>query len=77
MKLRVNWRPVLIVFVLIVGANGIIEALPRSKETAGDLLIDGGLIALVVAVSLGLAWMRMRRGRGLRAAAGEAVDRDG
>lgn len=63
MKSRINWRTVLIAFLLVVGVNGVIEALPKTKETTGDILIDAAILAGIVGFVILVARYRPRRTR--------------
>ena len=58
---RINWRYVLIVFLAVVGVNGIIEALPKTRETTRDLLIDGAILLAIIGISVVFARLHFRR----------------
>jgi hypothetical protein len=59
MKIKGSWRIVVIVLIVALGVSGIVEALPRASETAGDILIDLAVIAAVMGLSV-LAAKRFR-----------------
>ena len=59
-----TWRNAAIAFLAVLGVSGLAEALPYAHESAGDLLLDAGLILLVVAVSAVLVRIRASRRKG-------------
>jgi hypothetical protein len=61
MKSLLTSRNLIIAFLAILGVSGLIEALPRAHESTGDLLIDAGILALIIAVSVVFANIRAAR----------------
>ncbi len=55
MKMEGRWTVIVWAAIAIVGISGIIEALPRASESAGDLAIDAGILLLVAAASVLIA----------------------
>jgi hypothetical protein len=67
MRLTGNWLYVVVIVFLAIGVSGVIEALPHASESAGDLLIDAALLALIVAGSiLAARILKARRQRATR-----------
>jgi hypothetical protein len=50
MKMEGRWGIVVFVVIAAVGISGIIEALPHTHESIGDLAIDAAILALLIAV---------------------------
>lgn len=50
MKMEGRWGILVLVVIAVVGISGIIEALPHTHESVGDLAIDAAILALVIAV---------------------------
>lgn len=63
MKMEGRWGIVILVVIAVVGISGIIEALPHANESVGDLGIDAAILALVIAVCVGLNRLFGKRNR--------------
>ena len=63
MKMEGRWGIVALVVIAVVGISGIIEALPHTHESISDLAIDAALLALVIAICLGLNRVFGKRNR--------------
>jgi hypothetical protein len=61
MKFEGRTRILVFATIGVVGISGIIEALPHAHESAGDLLLDAGVLAGVIGASLLLTRIFGRR----------------
>jgi hypothetical protein len=55
MRFEGRTKYLVIAIIAVVGISGIIEALPHAQESASDLLLDAGILALIILVSVLLA----------------------
>ncbi len=66
MKVEGRWRYLPLIVIAAVGISGVAEAWSHASESAGDLLIDAGILAGIIGVSVLLARLFRRRGPGTR-----------
>jgi hypothetical protein len=52
MKFEGRTKIIVIAIIAVVGISGIIESLPKARESVGDLLFDAAILAAVILVSL-------------------------
>lgn len=61
MKFEGRWKIAIIAVIAVVGISGIVQAVPHSSETAGDLAQDAALLALAIAICVLLTRLFSKR----------------